>query len=312
MVVARLLGALDWTDLGPMPWPGIVANTCLDEWRRRVQNETMGHRAANTVRCIGARRLNSRRLQGPLALAPTRHGLDACQHMSTDRKGLLAIVLALLVTAVACGSQTATSTSTSQTSDGRDYLTPAGQIVELVHASDDAVALVDWAFSRFAVAGVSEPIVQQLDFAADSPECDGLGGWAITGDGFADITVCLPVDRVCRQVNGLLLTIPGKVCILHELSHAWLSQNASASVREEFVELVSAKAWRSPDVSWSDLGAEQAADTMAWGLMDEPVEILGRAMPSCDLRQSGFAMLTGSTPLVSCNRHNPSSTVTTG
>lgn len=217
------------------------------------------------------------------------------------RWALLPVVISIALVVAACSSDTASPTASSGAVTG-DYETPKGQHVELLGGNDDAVVLVDWAFSRFSAAGIPEPIVRQVDFAAGDPECDGLGGWAVTTDSYSEIVICLEIDRICRHVDELVLTVAGKFCILHELSHAWLAQYLSASSQQHFMTETGATAWRDPDLAPVEVGVEQAAETLAWGLLGESRELLGHGFPPCDQLQARFTILTGVAPLSDCSR----------
>lgn len=117
-----------------------------------------------------------------------------------------------------------------------------------------------------------------------------------------EVGVCLDADRICRQVDGVVFTLAGRLCILHELGHLWLSQQVFESVREELIDHTGAPSWRDPGLAWSERGVEQAADTLAWGLLGETIEILGRPLPPCDQLHEGFLILTGTAPLSECDR----------
>jgi hypothetical protein len=207
---------------------------------------------------------------------------------------------ALFLTLTACASET-TEAAPSRSSEVAAYSTPGGQSLEVSNTSPDALALVDWAFARFETADLSEPAVLRIVFGAGTPGCEDLGGWAVTGEGTGEITVCLEESRICRHlVDDAAFTIAARMCILHELSHLWLSQHVAEPVAEEFMDLSGAQSWRDPDVPWAERGVEQAADTIAWGLLGETIEILGGPMPPCELLHDGFRILTDAAPTSNC------------
>ena len=44
---------------------------------------------------------------------------------------------------------------------------------------------------------------------------------------------------------------------------------------------------------WDQRGTEHAAETLAWGLIDEQIELFRLGRPACDDSADGFAVLTG-------------------
>jgi hypothetical protein len=66
----------------------------------------------------------------------------------------------------------------------------------------------------------------------------------------------------------------GEFLVLHELGHAWERFNLDDRDRARFQQLTGATTWRSTDVAWGRRGAEQAANTMANGLLSTPIESL--------------------------------------
>jgi hypothetical protein len=219
-----------------------------------------------------------------------------------NRVWVVSFCAVVFLAITACASETM-ETAPSGTSEVAAYSTPGGQTFEVADAAPDALALVDWAFARFETVGLAEPTVLRIGFAAGTPRCEDLGGWAATGEGKAEVTVCMDISRIClRHFDDVAFTTAGRMCILHELSHLWLSQYVTEPVAEEFMDLTGARSWRDPDVPWTERGVEQAADTMAWGLLGEAIEILGRPLPPCELLLDGFMILTDTAPTSQC-RH---------
>ena len=174
----------------------------------------------------------------------------------TPRGPLVLLVVVALLTS--CGAEPAVDQPPGGPTVA-SYTSPAGQSVEVVHATADTLALVEWAFGRIDAGGLTEPEVERIDFAASAPGCRDATGWAVSGGGTPEIAVCLTDDRICRQVDGVVLTLP-----------------------------------------WAELGVEQAADTIAWGLLGGTIEILGRPLPPCEQLHDGFVVLTGTTPTTDC------------
>jgi len=204
---------------------------------------------------------------------------------------------------LACAGCASSTEEVAPPTDSVGVLVPTagGQSVEVINTSPDATALVVWAIGRFEATGLAEPTVQRIEFAAGSPKCEGSTAWAATGKDGAEIVVCLDVHRMCRRVNGLVFTVAGRICILHELSHLWLSEYVAEPARQAFMDMTGAASWRDPDVPWAERGVEQAADTIAWGLLGETIEILGRPLPPCEQLPDGFMLLTGVTATSDCD-----------
>lgn len=79
--------------------------------------------------------------------------------------------------------------------------------------------------------------------------------------------------------------------ILHEIAHAWDYHSLDSGTRSAFLELRNHDAWR--EGAWHERGAENAAEIIAWGLIDrpsKPVHIYGN---SCEELEAGYETLTG-------------------
>lgn len=113
--------------------------------------------------------------------------------------------------------------------------------------------LVDFAYSRFAVAGIELPDVS-IQFVADRNRCYGYGG------------VYLPsrlVVRICR---------PSKSTMVHELAHAWVETTLNDSDRAAFLDLRDLQTWTGGE-QWNQQGAEHAAEIITWAIMDKDITI---------------------------------------
>jgi len=122
-----------------------------------------------------------------------------------------------LVVATACAGWPMTpdaeiNVTTSESSQSIAYATQTGQVVELSNATNELVALLDWAFARFELAQLVEPPVGSITFASAMPGCTGRSGWAEPDLGHVDLTICLPEDKMLRRINGIVVTTPGKLC----------------------------------------------------------------------------------------------------
>lgn len=79
--------------------------------------------------------------------------------------------------------------------------------------------------------------------------------------------------------------------ILHELGHAWTALQLNDHQRIALSARWGMESWHDPDTPWRLRGAEYAADTIAWGLLEEP---LGCHLPDGPLarRLQAFRELT--------------------
>ena len=84
--------------------------------------------------------------------------------------------------------------------------------------------------------------------------------------------------------------------VLHEIGHAWVTANVSASVRERFMRMRGVKAWNDQRVIWDERGFEHAAETLAWALGHR---YIAPGIPDHDPVRltAAFELLTGGLPL---------------
>jgi hypothetical protein len=82
--------------------------------------------------------------------------------------------------------------------------------------------------------------------------------------------------------------------MLHELGHAWLLDNLSEAVQSEFLALNDLSSRGDSAEPWHRRSAEQAAENIAWGLLEQPIRLLRIGDPPCEKVAAGFELLTGS------------------
>ena len=84
--------------------------------------------------------------------------------------------------------------------------------------------------------------------------------------------------RVCRGHKGMFhrSTQTLEMCsldlhtMLHELAHAWANESLTVGAREAFVSSRGLASWNDHDDPWDRRGTEHVAETIAWGLADDP------------------------------------------
>jgi hypothetical protein len=152
--------------------------------------------------------------------------------------------------------------------------------VRVFGADAEHQRLVRWASGRYEHAGLEVPPVD-VHFHSDTSGCYGHLGSAFGRR--LDICVVI-VSEIARDA------------LLHEMGHAWVNENVSATVRERFMAMRELTAWNDPHVIWDDRGFEHAAETLTWALGHR---YLAPGIPDHDPDQlaAAFELLTEGLPL---------------
>ena len=147
-------------------------------------------------------------------------------------------------------------------------------------------ALTEWALARFEQAGLELPPIS-IAFHDDKEPCHGNIGFFRSGSP-ALIDIC--------GFNWDRFVPAAKHTLLHELGHAWTQQTLTDEAREAFLTLRDLPTWGDDRFEWSEQGSEQAAEIIAWALIDQDVQLsIGNASPEA-LAQA-YVRLTGSLPM---------------
>lgn len=151
--------------------------------------------------------------------------------------------------------------------------------------SPDQIELARWAVDLYERAGLDLP---SIDFVRhpSTDACLGRAGITTADATHAEIGICT------SEASGA-----EEILFLHELAHAWDRHALAGERRRAFLELRGLGAWRSDVVPWEEIGAEQAAEVVAWGLIDRPVWIVRIGEISCGELRAGYVVLTGTAPL---------------
>jgi hypothetical protein len=200
--------------------------------------------------------------------------------------------------------QIAPASPVTSASPGRDPLSSAGDLrpsefmpfddaggestrdrVLIDQASPGETATVNWAIDRFDATGMHLPDLI-ITFHDNRESCDGFNGMYQSSSHQVDI---------CNRGGG---DIEPRHTVLHELAHAWSLDGISLEAVAEFLTIRKLDAWASPDLAWWQQGREQAAEIVAWGLMDAGrFHSVWIQTEPCSALAQAFQLLTGQEPL---------------
>lgn len=147
-------------------------------------------------------------------------------------------------------------------------------------------ALAEWALERFDRAGLVLPPLR-ISFHDDRFGCGGNFGLYRSG-AQAQVDIC--------GFNWDRFVLTAKKTMLHELAHAWLEHASTATGREQFLDLRGLSTWGDDEFPWQEQGSEQAAEIIAWALMDEELELTKFRNASTQALAEAYRHLTGSLP----------------
>jgi hypothetical protein len=149
----------------------------------------------------------------------------------------------------------------------------------------DAV-LTEWALSRFERAGLRLPPMN-VAFHDDKQPCEGHFGYYRSGDP--------PRIDICGFNWDRSITAAKKT-ILHELAHAWAGATLNEQTRERFLRFRGLDTWGDDETPWEEQGSEQAAEVIAWALMDKELVMvtMNNADPTTLAR--AYRVLTSTLP----------------
>lgn len=120
-------------------------------------------------------------------------------------------------------------------------------------------ALTEWALERFERAGLELPPLI-IAFHDSRQSCQGHVGLYTSGNP-GRVELC--------GFNWDRFLITPKKTLLHELGHAWAGATLTDEMREEFVQFRGLETWGDDRFPWAEQGSEQAAEIIAWALLDD-------------------------------------------
>ena len=161
--------------------------------------------------------------------------------------------------------------------------TTAEQDNVTIEAQDpDQQQMAEWAITRYTEAGFDLPRLIIRFPGRDLSGCGGAPGRAYLNHDPIEIRMCWDSEFI----------------LLHELAHVWEAHNVAAAKHEPFMAMRDGVvSWASPDVAWEERGREQAANVIAWGLLDEPYPIPRTYPNDPDSMLAAFEFLTDDEPL---------------
>jgi hypothetical protein len=163
------------------------------------------------------------------------------------------------------------------------------------NGTPDLERLVTWAQQRFADAVLPVPFPDYVTFLPPGADAATRYGFTAVGDTM-DVALEYTEAQACPDGDCAQVPTWVKAATLHQLARVWFAENL-----REWDETTFA---RERGLVWSDETrppAEQAAwlaaETVAWGLMDEPYVVDARlGAPSCQALAADFQELTGAFP----------------
>lgn len=141
--------------------------------------------------------------------------------------------------------------------------------------TEEQQKLVAWALERYESAGLDLPVLE-FHLHDDKSSCKGNSGLFSRSSSSWGISLCTE-DRMV---------------FLHEIGHAWAEHTLIDSQRAEYVEHQSMESWNDPETPWRSRGSEEAANTLAWGLLDDPIRGIAPDGPLAQ-KNEAFRLLTG-------------------
>jgi hypothetical protein len=178
-----------------------------------------------------------------------------------------------------------------------------GQRIELHDGTPALERLVRWAMGRYEAADLAAPRVSSVVFGREEHflQCtDERNGLTLDLGDTAETFVCLGEREACTNDECTSFTANARLLVLHELAHAWMDRHLDDGEQRAFLDHMGLEHWDGADVRWERRGVEQAAQVIAWGLMDEPVAPTRLGDRSCTELAEAFQVLTGVRPQAHC------------
>jgi hypothetical protein len=166
--------------------------------------------------------------------------------------------------------------------------------IEVYNGTPGLEGLITWSFDQFRTHGLGTPTVRRVTFHDNQiDKCEGVTG-LILGDA---VTICFDSDAACKDQGCTTWDAWVTKATLHELAHAWMDEHLTPEVIEQFQTATSMPTWSDPEHPWGQRGVELAAETIAWAMVDQPIQVNPKLGPrTCDELARYYEILTGSPP----------------
>jgi hypothetical protein len=136
-------------------------------------------------------------------------------------------------------------------------------------------------------------MIDTVTFTIYSDFCDDALARTMITDGSGDLFFCFHVENACDDTDCTRFTRQTREAVLHELAHLWMNENLSETTRVRFSEHVGLDSWLDRSAQWHERAGEHAAEIIAWGLMDEAMQMVRIGDPPQDALEAGYRLLTG-------------------
>ena len=164
----------------------------------------------------------------------------------------------------------------------RTTVDPAASLHTMTTLSVEQNTMIQHSLDLYEEAGLRLPGIDFVGYD-DTSMCNDRDGLAVRSERRTEI-------RLCTRETGLWQ----KRIVLHEMAHAWDHHMLDEPGREALTEIRTMKGWR--DGEWHERGAEQAAEIITWGVIDQPIRIIHLNENSCQELHDGYVALTGEEP----------------
>jgi hypothetical protein len=170
-----------------------------------------------------------------------------------------------------------------------------GEQVAIWNGTPELEQLLSWGLGRFADAVLPAPIPASVTFLPPEGDPEDRYGF-VHGGNATDIAVLVTTDQACPDEECPPWPTPVKAAMLHQLARVWLAENLPQVSADEFAQ-ERGMVWSGRGLTWAEQATELAAETLTWGLMDEPYLVDERlGAPPCQALAKDFQELTGALP----------------
>ena len=147
--------------------------------------------------------------------------------------------------------------------------------------------IIAWARQRFARLGLPPPQPASVTFLPPSDNDDRWEAFGfVTGSDAPDLGLPFTADEACPDGPCRWPTAV-RAATLHEFAHLYLAPTRYTgwpcynATRTSVATFLTAHdlTWHDPALPWGTQGNERAAETIAWGLMDQPYTVDPRLDP---------------------------------